>query len=139
MGRKPQDVTETELAIVRVLWDEGPSTIRDLTEALYPDEVDTKYATVNKLLERLEAKGCVNRDRSRNVHVFDAAIERDDLVSRWLTNVAEKLCDGSLTPLLSHVARAEKLTASQRETLQTLIDELKTTAGKRKRRSGPRN
>jgi predicted transcriptional regulator len=133
MGRQARDVTETELAIVRVLWEEGPSTIRNLTEALYPGEVDAKYATVNKLLERLEAKGCVNRDRTNNVHVFDAAIERDDLVARWLQNVSETLCDGSLTPLLSHVARVETLTTAQRETLQKLIDELKPPPGPKKK------
>ncbi len=135
MGRKPQDVTDTELAIVQVLWQRGPATIRQLTEILYRDEVDAKYSTVNKLLERLEAKGCVHRDRSGIVHVFEAEIERDELVARRMQELADALCDGSFTPLLSHVARAEKLTKAQRQTLVSLIEELKSPPKGKKKRS----
>ena len=63
MARNPQDVTETELAVLQVLWDEGPATIRRLTDVLYPSGGTALYATVQKLLERLEAKGCVRRER----------------------------------------------------------------------------
>jgi predicted transcriptional regulator len=58
------------------------------------------------------------------VHVFQAAIERDDLIDRRLRDVAETLCDGSITPLLTPVARHEQLTKKQRDLLQALVDEL---------------
>src|SRR5262249_10192887 len=57
MARTPPDVTDAELAVLQVLWDRGPATIRELTPLLYPDVTDASYATVQKLLERLEAKG----------------------------------------------------------------------------------
>ena len=84
MARKAKDVTDAELAVLQVLWSRGPSTIRQLTEVLYPADVETQYSTVKRLLARLEFKGYVDRDRSRSVHVFDALTDRDELVGRRL-------------------------------------------------------
>jgi predicted transcriptional regulator len=135
MARTPQDVTDTELGILQVLWDRGPATIRRLTEALYPGGGTVAYATVQKLLERLEAKGCVRRDRSNAAHTFSAAVGRDDLIGRRLQAVAEQMCGGSLTPLLSHLVRARGLNARERQELRSLIDELdRENKGKRERR-----
>src|SRR3954454_23529117 len=103
MPRTPQDITDAELAVLQVLWDQGPQPIRRITEALYPDGRASHYATVQKLLERLEAKECVARARATAVHVFSAAVDRNELVSRRLQQVAEKLCGGSWTPLLTHL------------------------------------
>jgi predicted transcriptional regulator len=79
---------------------------------------------VQKLLERLETKGCVERDRSRAVHAFTAAVDRQELIGRRLQATAEKLCGGSMTPLLMHLVRARRLTARERQELRNLIDEL---------------
>jgi predicted transcriptional regulator len=124
MARTPQDVTEMELAILQELWDRGPATIRRLTEALYPGGGTSHYATVQKLLERLEDKGCVRRDRQGSAHVFAAAVGRDELIGRRLQAVAEQLCGGSLTPLLTHLVRSKKLSARDRQELRSLIEEL---------------
>jgi predicted transcriptional regulator len=124
MARTPKDVTEFELAILQVLWGGGPATIRQLTDALYPDGGTAQYATVQKLLERLERKGCVRRDRGGPAHVFTATIAREELLGRRLQDMAEKLCGGSLTPLLTHLMRARRLTERERRELRELIDEL---------------
>jgi BlaI family penicillinase repressor len=118
------DVTEAELAVLQALWDRGPATIRQLTDLLYPGGSDAHYATVQKLLDRLEIKGHVERDRSRHAHVFRPLSCRDDLVGRRLRAMAEQLCGGLMAPLLTHLVRAETLTAREREELRTLIDEL---------------
>ena len=68
MARTPQDITDAELAVLQVLWDEGRRTIRELTDTLYPSGTGVHYATVQKLLERLEAKKFVKRDRSAWPH-----------------------------------------------------------------------
>ena len=83
----------------------------------------TAYATVQKLLERLETKGCVTRDRSSFAHVFHPAIDRSDLISQGLENLAEQLCGGSLTPLLIHLAGATDLTEQDRKMLRKLIED----------------
>ena len=124
MARTPQDITDAELAVLQVLWDEGPCSIRRITDVLYPDGKAAQYATVQKLLERLEAKGCVRRDRRAAVHQFGAAIDRDELIGRRLQSVAEKLCGGSWTPLLTHLVQTERLSAEDRLALRQLVEEL---------------
>ena len=89
MKRNQADVTDAELALLQALWDQGPATIRQLVERVYGQDGTSVYATVQKLLDRLEAKGCVRRDRSGPVHVFEAAIGRDELIGRRLRAVAD--------------------------------------------------
>jgi predicted transcriptional regulator len=117
------NVTDTELAILDVLWKEGPSTIRQITERLYPKGKFSEYTTVQSLLQRLESKGYVARDRSAFVHVFQAKVPRSAIIGHRLQDVADKLCEGSLTPLLLQLAEGTRLTEEQREILRKLLDE----------------
>jgi predicted transcriptional regulator len=124
MGRDPQDLPDAELAVLQLLWERGPSTIRQLADELYAQRTDATYATVQKLLDRLEAKGCVERDRSAWAHVFRAVIDRDEFIGRKLEAVAERLCGGSLTPLLTNLVRSQRLTPRERREIRKLMDEL---------------
>ena len=124
MPRPPQDVTDAELAILQVLWDRGQATVRELTERLYAEYSSSQHATVQKLLERLEGKECVRRDRGVWPHMFEAAIERGDLIDRKLQQTADKLCDGSIQPLLTHLVKGARLSPQERKSLRTLLDEL---------------
>ena len=124
MARNAKDVTDAELAVLRVLWDGGRATIRQLTEIIYPEDVPTQYSTVKRLLARLESKGYVARDRTAAVHVFQAVVDRDQLVGRRLRALADSLCDGSISPLLSHLANSESLTEEQQRALFVLIQDL---------------
>ena len=133
MARKPQDVTDAELDVLTALWDAGPATIRKLTDRLYPAGSVAQYATVQKLLERLESKGYIRRDRSASVHVFAATVAREDLIGRRLKAIADRLCGGSLTPLLSHLIQSRPLSPEERRSLRLLIEEL--DAGRPARRS----
>ena len=121
--RPAPKVTDAELAILDVLWRRGEATIRQIAGELYPGGAASEYATVQKLLERLEAKGCVLRDRSSFAHLFRAQVERGDLIDQRLAEVAEKLCEGSLTPLLLHLAGSRRLSKKEREALRKLLEE----------------
>src|SRR5438105_2675655 len=134
MARTPQDVTDAELAVLQVLWDQGSATIRQIADALYPRGGNAQYATVQKLLERLEGKGFIERDRSGAAHSFAATVNRQELIGRRLQATAEKLCGGSLTPLLMQLVRTRKLTARERRELRQLIDELDQKAKPRRER-----
>ena len=123
MARTAQDVTDAELGVLQALWDHGPAPIRRITAALYRSAGVSQYATVQKLLERLEAKGCVTRDRSANVHVFAATVDKEGLIGRRLQSLAEKLCGGSLTPILSHLLQSRPLSAEERASQRSLIDD----------------
>lgn len=125
MARTPLDVTEAELAVLQVLWTQGPETIRGISEVLYPDDVARKCSTVKRLLARLENKEYVRRDRSGPLQIFAAVRTREDLVGRRLETLVETLCDGTISPLLTHLSTAEDLTAKQQETLRRLVRELK--------------
>jgi len=124
MAHEYDDVTDAELAVLQTLWDLQPATIRQITDAVYPEATDAKYATVQKLLERLAEKGHVTRDRRQHAHLFSATTDRDALVGGRLRAMAEELTGGLMAPLLSHLLRAEALTAAERRELRQLIDEL---------------
>ena len=134
MARTPRDITEAELAVLQVLWDQGSCSIRSITDALYPNGRAAQYATVQKLLERLEAKNCVHRDRRGPAHNFAAAIDRDELIGRRLQSVAETLCGGSWTPLLTHLVQNHKLSVQDRQALRNLIEVLDQAKQSRKDR-----
>ncbi len=136
MPRTPRDVTEAELGVLRVIWDNGPSSVREIVEALSGEDHPPQAATVQKLLERLEGKEWVERDRTGDVQRFAATGDRDDLIGRRLEGIAAELCEGSLTPLLSHLVKRERLSSRDRAALRDLIEKLdreSTTARKKKR------
>jgi predicted transcriptional regulator len=117
-------VTDAELSVLRVLWDRGPESVRGLVAELAARGSPAQAATVQKLLERLEAKRWVARDRTGPVQRFRATADRDDLIGRRLRGIAEELCEGSMTPLLSHLVHNERLSAADRKALRELIDRL---------------
>ena len=123
----PPRVTDAELAVLESLWQHGESTIRALTDELYPGGGAARYATVQKLLERLEDKGCTHRRREGRVGIFRATIDRGTLIVRRLEATAERLCGGALTPLFSHLvdaADARDLSDDDLGALRTLVDRL---------------
>src|SRR5262249_26978003 len=120
-----KDVSEAELAVLQVLWDRGSATIREITDALYPGGGDASYATVQKLLERLQVKkGHVARGRSAQPPRSRPLVARDPLAGYPLRAVAEQLTGGVMAPLLPHLVRAEALSSDERQELRALIDEL---------------
>jgi predicted transcriptional regulator len=117
-----KDVSDGELAVLEALWAHGPLPIRKVADQLFPGGSTVHYATVQKQLERLEAKGHVLRDRTLHVHLFSATIRREELIRRRVRAVVDKLCGGSLVPLLSHLAHARELTSAERMALRQLVE-----------------
>ena len=124
MARKAQDVTEAELAILEKIWAAGPLSVKELAVDLYGEATTSSTATVQKLLGRLEAKGCVDRDPTVWPRLFRPAIDRDELIHRRLQNTADDLCEGSLGPLLSHLIKRTGLSRSERTKLRSMLDHL---------------
>ena len=121
MAKHDKSVTDGELGVLEVLWSRGRATVKDITAVVYEDQSFSKYQSVQKLLERLENKGCVKRDRSTTAHTFVPTVERDEIIGHRLKQVAERLCGGSLTPLLMHLAGHTRLKPDERAALQKLI------------------
>jgi BlaI family transcriptional regulator, penicillinase repressor len=132
--RAAEDVTDTELAILQVLWDRGDSTRRQITDALYPGGGESHYATVQNLLGRLERKGFVRHERGTGDGVlsFAATVDRDELIRRRLQDLADKLCGGAVAPLVMNLVRSQPLSAAE-------VDELSAFLKEQRRRSKASN
>ena len=115
-------LANAELAVIRLLWDRDQLTAREIREQLYPDETPSNHGTVQKLLQRLEQKGYVARDRSQFVHLFRAEISRRQYAGQQLESLADKLTDGSLVPFLTHLLEARKISAKERREIRKLLD-----------------
>jgi predicted transcriptional regulator len=124
MSQSLPAVTDAEWAVLERLWDPGPASVRELRDALYPGGGPSEHATVHKLLERLEAKDYVLRERAGGALTFRAIVARDDLIGRQLEELLEKRCGGSLQPLLSNLVRVKRVTAEELRKLAALVEEL---------------
>lgn len=121
---KLERVTAGELAILQVLWDRGEATSREITEAIYDEVTDPKISSVQKLIERLESKGCVRRDRTERAHRFRARATREDFLENRLRTLADDLCGGAVAPLVATLLRARNVSAKQRDELRRLVEDL---------------
>ncbi len=117
-------VTDGELSLLEVIWEQESPTSRDIALATYDKVSDSKLASVQKLLERLEAKGCVRRDRSERAHRFHALVSREDFLQHRLRSLADRLCGGAIAPLVTTLLRSKGLSKKNRTQLRELINEL---------------
>ena len=119
--RKTEDVTDTELAILQVLWERGEATRRQITDTLYPGGGEAHYATVQNLLGRLECKGFVRHERGEGALVFAATVDRDELIRRRLEGLADRLCGGAVAPLVMNLVRSRPLSEADAEELYVFL------------------
>jgi predicted transcriptional regulator len=129
---RPQ-ATDAELAILKLLWDSGePLPARAIREQLYPRGTPSDHATVQTLLQRLERKKLVARDRSSFAHTFRATVTREELAGDQLESLAARLTDGSMVPFILHAVSAQRLSAKERQEIRNLLDGRKNSSGKAK-------
>lgn len=119
----PQHATEAELLLLDSLWSGPPQNVRDLAQATGRENpTAAQYATIQRLLDRLERKGLVARDRSQSPHRYRAAIERDAFIGAELESIANRTTGGALLPLLLNLVRRTSLSEADRRRLMDLID-----------------
>jgi predicted transcriptional regulator len=133
MPASPLHVTDAELRVLKLLWEREPRAAREIAESLYSRLTSSEIGTVQTLLARLEAKGLINRDRSRHVHRFSAAITSAEFAGRQLAAMVDKLTEGSLAPVLAHLVQSHALSDEEKAELRRLLDETPTP-----KRRGPR-
>ncbi len=124
MAARPPSIGDRELEILKVLWEHGPGTVRELDAVLRQQGVDYKYTTVLTMLQRLEAKGYVRSDKSSPAHVFHAAVTRQKLLRLRLKDLANQLCEGTATPLVQALVEGHRFTAEEIDHFRRLLDEL---------------
>ena len=131
MSRTGREITDTELAVLRQLWRRDDATIRELTDALYPDGGHSHYATVQSLLDRLQSKGFVDREKDGRVNRYRASVSRAELAGRRLRATADALFDGSMAPLLTHLVDNADLQPDEITALRELVDQLDAGGSRR--------
>jgi predicted transcriptional regulator len=113
--------TRTELNILRILWENGPSTVRDVHEALNREE-SSGYTTALKMLQVMHQKGQVVRDDSQRAHVYSAALSKDQTQSDFVSDLVNRLFDGSTEQLVMQaLGNAPAADAEQLERIRELI------------------
>ena len=118
MNQRKQDVTEAELALLQTLWDEGRRRSGNWSSVSTSRPVRRFMPRCRNCSIGSRPRACVERDRGGSVHVFRAAINRDELIGRRLRAVADSLCGGSLSPLLTHLVEGRGLSERERRELR---------------------
>jgi BlaI family penicillinase repressor len=130
MAETEYDLGSAELEVLKVLWGEGPSTVRQVMNHLHRRGRRVAYTTVLTFLSRLEQKGFVQSDKSELAYVYRAAISRSRVTRSRLKQLLQQLYDGAAGPAVLQLVRTERLTPEEIEALQRLIEQ---QSNKRKR------
>jgi len=124
MSKEPplQKPTASELEILRVLWARGPSTVREVHEAL-SEQKSLGYTTVLKLLQIMTAKGTVRRNEDQRAHVYEACQPAAETKRRFAGDVLERVFEGSASDLMMHALEGRRTSKKELEELRRLLDE----------------
>ena len=120
---KPLRPTDCELAILRVLWQRGPSTVRQVREELARTR-PTGYTTVLKFLQIMTEKGLVRRDETDRRHVYEARASRQRTQRQLVKDVLDKAFGGSAAELVAQALTAGRTSPQELEQIRKLLDEL---------------
>jgi predicted transcriptional regulator len=120
--RKTARPTDRELTILRILWDKGPSTVRQVNEAMSRDE-NTGYTTTLKLMQIMTEKGLLLRDDSQFKHVYRPALTEEKAQKQLVGDLLEKAFSGSAEKLVMHALSAKKVSAKELASIKKMLDE----------------
>jgi predicted transcriptional regulator len=117
--------TESELAILNVLWQRGPCTVRQVFVELSRRRDELGYTTVLKLMQIMHEKGLVARDESARSHVYRARIQESPTQKKLVAELLQKVFGGSAAKLVMQALSAKRASREELEEIQKLIDRLK--------------
>jgi BlaI family transcriptional regulator, penicillinase repressor len=118
----PQKPTASELEILRVLWARGPSTVREVYEALR-EQKSLGYTTVLKLLQIMTAKGTVRRNEEQRAHVYEACQPAEETKRQLVDDVLHRVFEGSASELMIHALEGRRTSKKELDELRRLLDE----------------
>jgi predicted transcriptional regulator len=117
LRRKP---TDAELAILRVLWTRGPSTVRQVAAAMGRE---SGYTTVLKLMQIMTEKRLVRRDESARTHVYESAYTEDQTKRQLVTDLLDRVFDGSAAKLVLQALASNKTSPEELAEIKKLLEE----------------
>src|SRR5580692_4174006 len=113
--------TESELELLRILWQKQPATVREIYDALNEDR-PSDYTTVLKVMQIMTAKGLVVRDDANRAHVYRSAVSQDAMQSRLLKDLSVRLFSGSAAQLALHALAMEPASATDPDENRALLE-----------------
>jgi BlaI family transcriptional regulator, penicillinase repressor len=117
----PPRPTDAELAILRVLWQRGPSTVRQVHDVLGRDRA-TAYTTALKLLQIMAEKGLVSRDERERTHVYHARVSEDQTQRQLVRDLLDRAFGGSSSKLVMQALAARRASAEELTEIRRLLD-----------------
>lgn len=119
----PPKPTEAELAVLRVLWQRGPSTVREVWEQLSATQ-QTGYTTVLKTMQIMLAKSLVERDEADRSHVYRPAIRQEETQRQLVSYLLERVFAGSARKLVLQALSVKKASPAELAAIRKMLDEL---------------
>lgn len=123
-------LSESDLSVLKHLWEHGESTVRQVLDRMHEDGVDWAYTTVQTLLYRLQEKGYVDSRKDGRALVFRAVVSRDEHLGHQLDALADRICEGSATPLMLNLVENRSFSADELRHFRQLLDRLADERGK---------
>jgi predicted transcriptional regulator len=124
--------TNAELELLRLLWQRGPQTVRDIFSTVRRQK-DVGYTTVLKTLQVMQEKGLVTRDESERSHVYSAAVPETQVKTRLVSDLMDRAFDGSAAGLVMQALSATRASPDELRKIRELLDGIKRdSAGKRR-------
>lgn len=117
-----KSISEAELAVLEVLW-KAPAGPHDLQEKLAKKGPDWAYTTVQTLLHRLLEKGFVTRKREGVTQLYTASVDREELLARHVSDLAQRLCQGAMSPLLVSLVKTKRFSKGELARFRQILDE----------------
>lgn len=115
--------TESELEILKVLWSKGPSTVRDVNNALN-DVREIGYTTTLKIMQIMTQKGTVNRDESSRTHIYSAAVKEAEIKDAMIDRLMDTAFSGSASQLVMQALGRGKTSPDELEKIKALIEKM---------------
>jgi len=115
-------ISEAELEVLEALW-KAPAAPNELQERLARNGPDWAYTTVQTLLHRLLEKGFVTRKKSGVAQIYTAAVDKDELVARHVSDLAARLCSGSMSPLFLSLVKTKRFSKGDLARFRELLDQ----------------
>lgn len=120
--------TEGELEILKVLWDLGPRTVREVHEALQARK-PTGYTTVLKMLQIMTEKGLVQRDETQRAHIYRAQMAEAPVQRQYLRDLLDRVFKGSPALLVMQALSARKTSDAELAEIRQVLDEIEKRRG----------
>lgn len=124
---EPSSPTAVELEILRVLWARGPSTVRDVCDAMNESK-PTGYTTVLKMMQIMTVKGLVSRNEEQRAHVYEVVQPAEHTKRRLVGDLLEKAFGGSASELMMHALSGKKGSREEIDEIRRMLDEYEQKA-----------